>query len=228
MALVFLGFTVSFVGAGCNTTVMSKRVLVFGGTFDPIHLGHVAIAQELAESIGANQILIVPTAGNPLKGGPVASPADRLAMIRAATNELPGLEVSRAELDQTPPCYTINTIRRLREDQPDAQFVIAMGADSLRDLPRWVEANALLEMSEFAIACRPPWTLADLQREARGLSGLPEHFREKLARAGVATGLHDLASSTIRRRLAREESVTEMLHPDVLAIIKQRDLYRTS
>ena len=204
---------------------MSHRVLVFGGTFDPIHLGHVAIAQELAESVEADQILIVPTAGNPLKGGPVASPADRLAMIRAATAELSGVEVSRVELDQPPPCYTIDTIRRLRQDQPDAEFVIAMGADSLRDLPRWVEAKALLEMSEFAIACRPPWTLADLQREAKRLLGLPEHLREKLSCAGVATGLHDLASSTIRARLARGDSVTDMLHPAVLAIIQQRGLY---
>jgi nicotinate-nucleotide adenylyltransferase len=204
---------------------MSQRVLVFGGTFDPIHLGHVAIAQELAEAVKADEILIVPTAGNPLKGGPVASPPDRLAMIQAATAELPGVAVSRVELDQSPPCYTFDTICRLRQDRPEAQFVIAMGADSLRDLPRWYEAEALLEMSEFAIACRPPWTLADLQREARGLSGLPEHLREKLARAGVATGLHDLASSTIRCRLDRGESVTHMLHPDVLAIIQQRDLY---
>lgn len=131
-----------------------RRVGVFGGTFDPIHVGHLAIAEAARTQERLDEVLFVPARRNPLKDDePAVAPEDRYEMVRRALALVPGMRASRLELDREGASYTVDTLRVLARDGGELFFIV--GADALADLSRWREPDEVLRLATLLIARRP-------------------------------------------------------------------------
>jgi nicotinate-nucleotide adenylyltransferase len=128
---------------------------LFGGSFDPVHLGHVATASALLDGFGFHEIRFLPAARSPLKDH-VTADVHRVAMLERALAGHPGLVLDRSELDRPPPSYTIDTLRRVRATLgPDEPLVFILGQDSFLELPRWREWQALTNFAHLLVVSRP-------------------------------------------------------------------------
>ena len=150
---------------------MTRRIALLGGTFDPLHLGHLAMA-EAARRAAEADVVFVPTARNPLKRDePSVSAEDRYEMVRRALYAAPGMRACRIELDRDGPSYTVDTLAAFSADGVELSLVL--GADALADLPRWHEPARVLELAALLVARRPGAPEPDLagvralSREAR-------------------------------------------------------------
>lgn len=182
------------------------NVGVFGGSFDPIHNGHLAIALAAAESIPLDLVLFVPARRSPLKGDPpVASEADRLAMIELAIADEPRFECSRTELDRPEPSYTVDTLSRLTGR---GRLYLILGADAARDLPRWREPDRVRALATIVVARRPGM-------EADGSAGVV-----------LDTPLMDVSARQLRGRAARGRSLRYLVPDAVWRYIEERGTYR--
>ena len=206
---------------------MAKRkIALFGGTFDPIHLGHTGIAAEAVKHIGAEKIVFVPAKRSPLKGfSPCSSDEDRFAMIALAIAGNKNFELSDYELKRPEPSYTLQTVRQFQADySSETSIYWLIGADSIDDLPHWYRIVELIDecniSAMYRAGCEPP----DFSK-FKSLWG-PERV-EKLQRNVIQTSLIDISSTEIRDRLAAGLDVTDMLHPAVANYIHKRGLYQT-
>lgn len=193
---------------------------IFGGTFDPPHIAHLALAAEALRQLGLERVLWVLTPVPPHKPGQAITPVEtRLELVRAAIRGEPRFELSRVDIDRPPPHYALDTVRRLRETYPGAELVYLMGGDSLRDLPNWHQPQ------EFVLAChalgvmRRPKTRLNLERLEASLPTL----REKV-RFFDAPRL-DISASDIRRRARLGQPYLYMLPAAVGEIIAAQGLY---
>lgn len=134
---------------------MRERVAFFGGTFDPVHLGHMLVAQDALEGLGLGRVIFIPAGQNPLKANaPSASDAQRLAMLKLATEGHPHFAVWEGELGRQGPSYTIETVEALKKEyQGECYWII--GADQVGQLSRWHRAEELARMTRFACLARP-------------------------------------------------------------------------
>lgn len=184
---------------------------VFGGTFDPPHLGHLIAAQELYRQLGLDRLLLVPAAVPPHKLDREITAGDvRMAMLRAAIAGDARFQASPMELNRDGPSYTVDTLRTLREDHPDAELFLAMGADQVAELDSWREPDAIA-------------TLATIVAFARSGQAVPE-VRWTVRHVEVPT--LEISSTEIRRRVGVGEPITHWVLPAVEAIIADEGLYR--
>ncbi|MBN1942843.1 MAG: nicotinate (nicotinamide) nucleotide adenylyltransferase [Phycisphaerae bacterium] len=206
---------------------MAARIMVFGGTFDPVHIGHVQIARALGRGVGAERILLVPTGVNPLKSPPVASGEDRLAMLKLAVRGDDLFEISELELNRRPPIYTMDTIEALHQKYgPETTLYLAMGADMLADLPRWHRAADLLRQVHLAVACRPPVNLPGVEKALSDLAGVMKaRGLAEIHAQAVPTPMLEIASSDIRNRLAKGLPVESFVQKDVMKYIREKGFY---
>jgi nicotinate-nucleotide adenylyltransferase len=198
------------------------RVGLFGGTFDPPHLGHGILAAEAFEQLRLTRLLWVLTPVPPHKIGPAITPVEhRLAMVQRALQPFPEFELSRLELDRPPPHYAVDTVKAALERYPGAQVIYLLGGDSLHDLPRWHAP------SDFVAACggigvmRRPGDSIDLSALEAALPGL----RAKVA--FVDTPLLEISSHEIRQRAAAGRSFRQYLLPSVYEYIAGHHLYES-
>ena len=208
------------VGGGRNL-----RVAFFGGSFDPPHRGHVAIAYAAARAFALDTVLFAPAARQPLKAaGTSAGYADRLAMATLAATLRPEFGVSDLDAPRADelPNYTVETLARLRCTLPEtAQIFALVGADSFLSLPKWRAYQELLRLAEWVVVSRPGYSLADL-------SELPLSVEER-ARVHVLDGIaEDVSATELRLRLAAGEDCTELIPGPVWAYIAEHGLYRPS
>lgn len=210
---------------------MSLRVL-YGGTFDPVHAGHLAVARAARDRLGA-AVRLVPAADPPHRGAPGASAADRLALLRVAVDGEPGLGVDARELNREGPSYTADTLREVRADVgPQAPLAWLLGADSFRSLPDWHDFPSLFGLAHFVVAVRPGHTLDDLPEglakaaEGRWVES-PEALLAQPQGQLLALELppHPAAATELRRRLAAGQDPGDWLAPAVAAEIRRRGLY---
>jgi nicotinate-nucleotide adenylyltransferase len=202
------------------------RIALFGGTFDPIHLGHTTVAAEAAELICAEKVIFIPAKRSPLKGfSPRAGDDDRLAMIALAVADSGNLEVSDYELSRPAPSYTLETVREFKAEfggETDIYWLI--GADSIGELALWHRIVELIDECDisamYRAGCKPP---DFTQFEA---TWGPQRVA-KLQRNVIPTPLIDISSTEIRNRLAAGRDVTNMLHPGVADYIREHGLYGT-
>ena len=138
------------------------RLGILGGTFDPIHVGHLAAASEVHHVLGLDSILLIPANAQPLKPAPVASGTDRLAMCEAAIASDPRMQVSDIDLQRGGPTYTVDTLGDLRKLHPGADFFFITGADSLATLPQWKDYETLVTLATFVGVSRPGHSLKQL------------------------------------------------------------------
>jgi nicotinate-nucleotide adenylyltransferase len=187
------------------------RLGLFGGTFDPIHLGHLRAAENAREALALDAVAFVPAARSPFKDDPVSSGWDRYAMVALATAGHPGFEASERELERAGPSYTVDTVRALRRERPQDELFLIVGSDTVRDLPAWRESADILAHCSVLAVSRPG--------EPRPAS-LP---------AGVTwvdgPGLA-VSATDVRRRVKEGRSVRYLVPDAVADYVVKRRLYR--
>jgi nicotinate-nucleotide adenylyltransferase len=205
--------------------MVKRKLALFGGTFDPIHLGHTAVAAAVMEHIGAEKIIFIPAKCSPLKGAlPKASDRDRLKMIELAIAENKNFQVSDYELKKPEPSYTLQTVRGFGADY-GSEFSIywLIGADGVDDLLYWYGIIELIDECNISTMYRAGCKMPDFTK-FKVVWG-PKRV-EKLKRNVIQTPLVDISSTEIRNRLAAGREVTGMLHPAVADYIRKRGLYQ--
>jgi len=195
---------------------------LFGGSFDPVHNGHLAIARASLDSAGLDRVVFLPESAPPHKPGRRFAPSvHRLAMLQLAIEGEPRFALSAMNLDSTGPCYTIDTWRRYREEHPaeEARFII--GGDMLADLPNWHRPADLLREVDFVICSRPGFCADEVIRN------LPfgEAERMKLAASVIEAPLLDISASHVRELAACGGSLSAFVPPSVAAYITANSLY---
>ena len=196
---------------------------ILGGAYDPVHNGHLSIAQQVLARSGLDRVLLVPAALPPHKDQTAMAPgADRLQMVRLAVSGLRGLEASDIEFRRAGPSYSIDTVRALMEHWPDDRFVFIIGADTVPELPAWHQARLLIELVDWAVVPRPGCGLDDLSMIE---SSLGSAAADKLRRAVVRVEAVDLSSTEVRRRLQAGQPIGRMVRSAVVDYIRARGLY---
>lgn len=198
------------------------RIALFGGTFDPPHRGHLAIARAAADAFHLDSVLFAPTGRQPLKAHRTRTPfADRLAMTTLACAEDTRFEASLADAPRADglPNYTVDTLAGLQRSLPGAALFNLVGADSFLDLPRWREPRRLLELADWIVVSRPGFSLDDLA---------PLHLDpQQQSRVHLLQSVHeDVSATALRERLRRGDTCIELLPPPVAAYIQRHALYR--
>jgi nicotinate-nucleotide adenylyltransferase len=200
------------------------RLALFGGSFDPIHRGHLAIAVAAADAFDLDRVLFAPVGHQPLKPeGASADFSDRLAMVTiacASDSRFVGSALDAPRADNAPN-YTVDTLAALAEDFPDAKLFVLTGADSFLELRRWRSPERLLELAEWIVVSRPGSPLTEQQLASLELTEVER------ARIHLLTTVHeDVSASGLRRRLADGEPSVGMLPPGVESYIQTHGLYR--
>jgi nicotinate-nucleotide adenylyltransferase len=202
---------------------MGDLIGILGGTFDPPHNAHVSLAEEAQVHLGLERVFWVVTGKPPHKpDGPVASVEDRVAMVEAIIRGTTGFELSRADLDREPPHYSYGTVEWLRERFPSKRWAYLMGADSLRDLPTWVDPARFLKACDLIGVIRRPGVTVDLDALEGHLKGIREKVRF------IPSGTYAISGREIRRRIRDGESADDLLPAAVLEYIRAHHLYRST
>lgn len=201
---------------------MSERIGIFGGTFDPPHLGHLILAAEAKFQLQLSKVLFVLTADPPHKAGQTISPVEsRLVMLQAAILGEPGFEISRIEIDRPGPHYAVDTLQLLRQKYPLAALVYLMGGDSLLDLPLdWHQPRAFVAAcDEIAVMQRP--------NEIVHFAQLKVDFPELAAKLQLIDApLLEISSSQIRKRAQEGNPFRFYLPNAVFNLIQEMRLYQ--
>jgi nicotinate-nucleotide adenylyltransferase len=199
-----------------------ERWGMLGGLFDPIHYGHLAIAEQARDALGFAKVVFMP-AGRPVhKDGPRESADHRLRMLELATADNPAFEVSRLEIDADRPSYTVDTLETLCGEHPDQEWTIIVSAEAARALPSWRQPDRILEMARVAVVSRegyedlnPAWLSASFPGREHRFSVL------ETSRLGNS-------STDIRTRIAAGRSIRYLVPPSVEAYIGDNRLYGAS
>ena len=203
------------------TTRMTDRIGLFGGTFDPPHLGHLILASEAQTQLELTRLLWILTPEPPHKQDQTITPTEhRLAMVKLAIQDNPSFELSRVELDRPGPHFTLDTVHIIAEQNPNAEIVPIIGGDSLRDLPTWHEPKELLYACHWVGVMRRPNDETNLKALERVLPGISSKVHY------VDAPLLEIASRDIRSRIAHGESVRYYLPQLVHEYIEEHHLYK--
>jgi nicotinate-nucleotide adenylyltransferase len=216
---------------------MLEPLGLLGGTFDPVHYGHLRLAEEAREALGLAQVLWIPAGQPPHRGAPGASARHRLEMVRRALSDNAAFALDAAEANACAPSYTVTTLERLRAEQGTRSLVLLLGADAFLGLPGWRRWRDLLDLAHIGVATRPGFALS------------PEDWPEALARvcgerlsadsaalraapAGRVVGFAmtplAISASLLRARIAAGASVRYLLPEPVREYILAHDLYRSA
>jgi nicotinate (nicotinamide) nucleotide adenylyltransferase len=203
--------------------VRPRRVGVFGGTFDPVHVGHLAAAEAAREAASLDEVWFVPAGVPPHKPeGPVASAGDRLTMVRLAVSDHPAFRACAVEVERPGPSYTVDTLRALAAAHPDHRWHCILGSDSLLDLDGWKEPEALVRLAAFVALVRPGW---GRQAVEAWLAARPPERRPEVLVVEMP-GL-DVSSRDLRRRFSEGASCRYLVPEAVRRYVLERGLYGT-
>jgi nicotinate-nucleotide adenylyltransferase len=197
-----------------ETSPRRSRIGVMGGTFDPIHHGHLVAASEVAQHFQLDEVVFVPT-GQPYQKTGVTSSEHRYLMTVIATAANPSFTVSRVDIDRHGPTYTIDTLRDLREQRPDAELFFISGADAVAQILGWKDSAKLFSLAHFVAVSRPGHDLS--------VSGLPEGDVSLLEVPALA-----ISSTDCRSRVGRDFPVWYLVPDGVVQYISKHHLYRST
>lgn len=209
-----------------------RLIGLFGGTFDPIHIGHLRMALELKQHLDMDEMRLLPCHVPPHRARPGAGAEQRASMTELAVAECPDLTVDRRELATTEPSYSYHTLQSLRRELGDqVSLCLSMGMDSLASLHTWYRWDELLDMAHIAVAARPGWELPEegpVGDYLKNHRGARSDLRRRPAGTLVIEELTRLpiSSTDIRGQIARGESPQFLLPDSVWAYILRHDLYR--
>lgn len=194
----------------------APRLGILGGSFDPPHLGHLALAAAAREALGLDRVHVIPAARSPLRdGAPMAPAAERLLLLRLAFDDVPWAAVDDRELRRGGISYSVDTAREVAAENPGAELHWILGADQLGRLHRWHEAPELCRLVRFAVLSRDG-AAGEVDASLRGLA--------RVTRLRVPET--PFSSTEVRRALASGEDTGKALPPAVAAAIEARRLYR--
>lgn len=217
---------------------LGSRVGILGGTFDPVHMGHLAIAAAARERFALDTVLFIPAASPPHKlRSPLALFGDRVAMLRLALAGQAGFAISEMERDRPGPSYSIDTLKELRQQLGEGvRLFFCIGMDAFREITSWKEYAGLFRYAEFLVVERPDGGgvgLADFiaielpffRQEGEGC-WVQEEGRGRIHALAMASIV--VSSSRIRQRIAHGEAIADLVPAPVAAYIRLHGLYRTS
>jgi nicotinate-nucleotide adenylyltransferase len=182
------------------------KIGIYGGTFDPIHFGHLILARDARETLGLEKVIFVPAAASPLKEPPVASAETRLSMLRAAIAGQNGFVADDCELKRPPPSYSIDTVLQIREREPNAELFWLIGSDNVSSLSKWHRIDALKNLVQFVV----------LDRAGSAAKHSHPVVQRKI----------DISATEIRKRVASGQSIRYFVPAAVEEIIRRGNLYR--
>lgn len=197
------------------------RLGIMGGTFDPIHIGHLACAEQAREAFGLDAVVFIP-AGNPVfkKDRAVTPAADRLEMCRLATRSNPAFDVSAIEIERGGDTYTVDTLRQLRAHYPDnVELRFITGADAVASIVAWRESAAIADLARLIAVTRPGYALSEERRAL--IEGRGNFAVDYLEITSLA-----VSSSDLRRRVAAGASIRYLTMQRVFDYIREKRLYR--
>jgi nicotinate-nucleotide adenylyltransferase len=200
-----------------------RRIGIFGGSFNPIHVGHLSVAQQVGQRLDLDEVVLVPAGSPPHKTRAELAPAaDRLEMSRLAARGLARLSVSDVEARREGPSYTIDTVTQLRGEMgPEHDYWFIIGADTVGELPTWHRAAELLALIAFAVAvrpgCEPEFDLVEQELGPAAAARLRRNLFE--------IEPCDVSSTDVRDRLASGQDIRGLVRADVAAYIEQHRLY---
>lgn len=215
---------------------MLQPIGILGGTFDPIHYGHLRLAEEMLELAGLRQIRFIPTGIPSHRTAPQVSAAQRSEMVRLAIADQPAFILDEREVKRDRKCYTVDTLRELRAELGERQpLCLLMGGDAFLQLHTWHEWEVLFELAHIVVGYRPGYTIAE-RIESAPLP-LREHYQKRLCAAttlrdqaygGIAVlGIPklEISATVIRSRVAEQRSIRYLLPSTVAEYIHQHHLY---
>ena len=208
-------------GGGALGSAPLTAIGILGGTFDPIHVGHLAVAEEAREALVLDRVLFVPAGQPPHKvPGSVGRVGDRVAMVQLAIADNPAFELSMIEVQRDGLSYTVDTVEALARTYPDARLHLLLSAETFAELPTWHEPERLFEAARMAVVPREGYPAPDpawLARAFPGREGRVEYL------GGPRL---ELSSTALRARVAAGRSIRYLVPQAVEAYIADHDLYR--
>ena len=208
---------------------MRRLICLFGGTFDPVHYGHLKPLNELQQYLAADAVHVLPASVPPHRPAPLASSEQRQTMLQLALREYPGFILDSRELERSGPSWTVLTLQSFRQQYPDASLCLVMGSDAFDGLSSWYHwqqipqlANIIvIERAGMKTAKRPDWATEHLVRDVDSL-------RESKSSSILFVSLkgHDISATEIRQRMAHKLDVTGMLPDKVIDYIRQNGIYQ--
>jgi nicotinate-nucleotide adenylyltransferase len=197
------------------------RVGIFGGTFDPVHHGHMIIAEQVMDELKLERVIFVPGGIPPHKEASSvrASAEDRYEMVEAAVESNERFSVDRVEVDAGRPMYSVDTVRIFAERSPETDWYFITGADEVSNLLAWKEPDRLLEQVVMVAATRPGYDLSSLGHLEAGLRNFDRIFPVECTRV-------DISATGIRRRILQGKSIRYLVPEGAFEIIEEKGLYR--
>jgi nicotinate-nucleotide adenylyltransferase len=197
------------------------RLGIMGGTFDPIHVGHLAVAEEAREALRLDRVLFVPAGEPPHKPpGSVTAVTQRVAMVELAIADNPAFELSRVEVDRSGPSYTVDTVEQLARERAGAELVVILSVETFAELSTWHEADRLFAAARVAVVPREGYPAPDPAWLAAAFPGIEDRVDYL---EGPRLGL---SSTALRGRVAAGRSIRYLVPPAINAYIKDQQLYR--
>lgn len=213
---------------------LAAPIGIFGGTFDPVHFGHLRSALELFEQLALQRLHLVPSAVPPHRDAPHATPEQRLAMLQLAVKGQPGFFVDEREIERSGPSYMVDTLDSLRAEVGQTPLCLILGVDAFLGIPDWHHWRRLLDLAHIVVAHRPGWSMNEmslsptLRQVVRG-HGLNEVAELHTRSAGgvLLQGVTqlDVSATDIRARIAAGKSANYLLPAAVWQYIQEQDLY---
>jgi nicotinate-nucleotide adenylyltransferase len=212
---------------GDSSEVAREAIGILGGTFNPPHLGHVAVARHARAELGLERVLLMPANMAPHKGdGEDPGAEHRLRMCELAVQGVEGISASSLELDRGGPSYTVDTLRAIHASHPDAELTFIVGADTASTLATWREPAELLGLARLAVAARAGSEHWQVIQTVAGISvsapGEPVPTRVEFLEMDVI----EVSSSMVRARAAQEQPIEDLVGAEVAAYISEQRLYR--
>jgi nicotinate-nucleotide adenylyltransferase len=195
---------------------MTSRIGILGGTFDPVHVGHLVLAEQARVQLALDRVLFLPAAVPPHKQHlAITNAKTRLDMLSIAVGGNPAFEISTVEIDRAGVSYTIDTLESLQSQNPDSELWLIVGADTINDVPNWRRPDDVVQIAFFGVAGRPGFPLS------------PPASLPKLRLSPIQMPLLEVSSTYLRAQVASGGSVRYLIPAGVEAFIRAQQLYRS-
>jgi len=205
---------------------------IYGGTFDPVHFGHLRPALEVQQALGLNEVRFIPAGQPPHRDMPHATAAQRLAMLRAAIDAQPGFVVDEREVQRAGPSFMVDTLASLRTELGALPLCLILGYDAFLGLPSWHQWHRLPDLAHLVVTHRPGWNHDNLGAELRSLVQRHAMTATQLpqAPAGGVTLVEvtqlDISATRIREQVCAGQDIRYLLPEPVYEMIREQNLYR--
>ncbi|AQQ10127.1 Nicotinate-nucleotide adenylyltransferase [Sedimentisphaera cyanobacteriorum] len=198
---------------------MTEKILLFGGTFDPVHNGHTNILQAAYKQGGFDRAIVLPNAVSPFKpGSPEASNTQRLEMLRLAFSGLEWCSISDMEFYMPQPSYTVNTLEKLKSQMPSSELFWLCGGDVIKEFHMWYRADEIIELASLAVVKRDSVRKPDFE-------DIEAKLGKNIPRMIIDSPIYDISSTEIRRRLRKGSEISGLVPKAVEQYIKQNNIY---